>query len=509
MTIRSSRRDRDGNRRERGQALALFVLLSFVIIGAVAIVTDISWFWANSLKVQRAADAAALAGAIYLPGNPSGAYAIARAEATKNGYTGGAGVTVTPSQDAQNPRRLDVTITAPVNTFFAQIFGLRQINVTQNSRAEYTLPVPMGSPQSYFGIYNLIYKSGTSWATKSVTKAPGASGSTSLASQGFWAAVLTRGGQRQNGDAYSPENNGSGSNADYDPEGYGYTVEFGAGTTTGRVYLYDATFCAVGHHDSGSYLGTGDHWLDDGGAPVSTDYILWNTRATPYNTADDIQVATSGTRFSNENQADKSTAYKGDGLYGDDGYTGSSSSDCQSDTDHNNWYLLAQNLTAGTYRLQVKTSSNGNINTNAENMFGIQAVANGSATAYVHGTDRMAMYNNRSRGADAAVLIGRPSRPLRLPRRDAAAGSALLLGLSAGGEAPRHVSRTSGGVRERRPPHPLQRRPDRSARRRRRAVRLRALREDAPRTRPRLGGGDQESAAHRRPQVHPQPSPRG
>jgi hypothetical protein len=109
----------------------------------------------------------------------------------------------------------------------------------------------------------------------------------------------------------------------------------------------------------------------------------------------------------------------------------------------------------------------------------------------------------RSRGADFAVLLRRPSRPLRLPRRHAAAGSALLLGLPAGGEAPRHIPRAPGGVRERRPPHPLQRRLDRSARRRRRAVRVRALRKDAPRARPRIGGGDQESAAYRRPQVHP------
>ena len=85
--------------RQTGQVLALFVLSMVVLIGMVAVVVDISWFWSNSLRVQRAADAAALAGAIYLPGSPATAYSVARAEATKNGYTGGSGTTITPTQD--------------------------------------------------------------------------------------------------------------------------------------------------------------------------------------------------------------------------------------------------------------------------------------------------------------------------------------------------------------------------------------------------------------------------
>src|SRR5690242_7430200 len=85
--------------RERGQTLVLFVIVSVVLIGAVAIVTDVSWLWVNQQRMQRAADAAALAGAIYLPGDPTTAYAVARAEAAKNGYTNGAnGVVVTPVQ---------------------------------------------------------------------------------------------------------------------------------------------------------------------------------------------------------------------------------------------------------------------------------------------------------------------------------------------------------------------------------------------------------------------------
>ncbi len=389
-----SRRERggSGDRRERGQVLALFALSLFVITGMVAIVIDISWFWSSALKVQRAADAAALAGVIYLPGDPSSAYTTARAEAAKNGYADGGTTHVATVQNANNPRQLDVTISTPVETFFARLFGMNQITVTETSKAEYSLPVPMGSPQSYLGIYQQVSMKNGVPQTKGVNKAPGAKGSNPLGSQGFWSAVLTRGGQRANGDAFSPQNDGSAPNVQYDPHGYDYTIDIYG--NNGRVFLYDAGFCAVGHSPSGSYLGTGDHWIGTGGMPVTTDYILWNTRGTPFDTSDDFIVADTGNRFANQNTVDKSSAYTGDGRYSDGGYDGSGSADCSSDSDHNGWYKMAQKLAPGTYRLQVTTSSSNNINTNAENMFGIQAVSAGSVVPRVYGTTRMALYNN-------------------------------------------------------------------------------------------------------------------
>ncbi len=137
----------------RGQMLVLFAVSIFVLTGITAIVVDVSWYWANSLRVQRAADAAALAGVVWLPSDPTSAYDTARKEAIKNGYDGSSpGVTVTPLQDATNKRRLSVTISAPVGTFFMRVFGLPSIQATRSSKAEFVLPVPMGSPQNYYGV---------------------------------------------------------------------------------------------------------------------------------------------------------------------------------------------------------------------------------------------------------------------------------------------------------------------------------------------------------------------
>ena len=107
---------------ERGQVLVLFVLVSTVLLGAAAIVTDASWLYVSQQRMQRAADAAALAGAVYLPGDPSRAYATARAESAKNGYAHGVDtVVVDPSTDSANPRRLIVDIDQNVDTYFARL----------------------------------------------------------------------------------------------------------------------------------------------------------------------------------------------------------------------------------------------------------------------------------------------------------------------------------------------------------------------------------------------------
>lgn len=399
-TISGRRARRKG---ERGQVLALFALMIFIIIGVVAIVIDISWVWSSGLRIQRAADAAALAGVIYLPGDPGTAYSVARSEATKNGYTGGGTTTVTPVQDGSNPRRLDVSITTNVQSFFARIFGITTFTVTKSSMAEYTLPVPMGSPQSYFGIYQLLGKNADgSERIDPVKKAPGASGPANLTSQGFWAAILTRGADRGNGDAYSPEHDGGNANPDYDPSGYDYTIIIPG--NNGRVFLYDPMFCAVGHASSGSYLGTGDHWIGTGGVPVTTTYQLYNTNNTPFDTSDDTLVRDSGALFANTNSVDKGPLYKGDGLYSDGGYNGSTSTDCSASSYHNKWYLFAGGLAAGTYRLNVSTSTANNANVNAENMFGMQAVSAGSASPLVYGTSRIAIYSNLNGGSSLFYL---------------------------------------------------------------------------------------------------------
>ena len=237
-------------RAARGQVLIIAGGIMVVLIALVGLVVDLGWYQDNVLRVQRAADAAALAGVVDLPAKVPTAYGLAIDEATKNGYVDGTGPTVvTPTQDSGNPRRLNVTISTTIDTFFLRVIGLSTLPITRSSSAEFILPIPMGSPLNYYGVGCLDTNgsepdctiAGNPTDDSGVSTAPadigvtGAGAPSPLTSQGFWGAIFTKGGDSRNGDSYSPTDfsgglgGGPGANPDYDPSGYGYSVEIPAG----------------------------------------------------------------------------------------------------------------------------------------------------------------------------------------------------------------------------------------------------------------------------------------
>ena len=190
---------------QRGQALVIFVLASTVLIGGAAIAADVSFLFVSQQRMQRAADAAALAGAVFLPGDPGRAYATAQAEAARNGFPNAVdGTVVQPWTDPGNPRRLMVDIDQPVGTYFARVFcvdgGLcfRTMDVGVQGRAEYVLPVPMGSPQNYYGVGQLV-DSITTTTTTTVNDDTGWRAETAFLA-GDWA---NPGNAATNNDAYT------------------------------------------------------------------------------------------------------------------------------------------------------------------------------------------------------------------------------------------------------------------------------------------------------------------
>ena len=183
-------------RRPRGQILPIFAMTILVLLGISAVVIDVSWYWLNSLRVQKAADAAALAGVVWMPGSEPKAIQTAIYEASKNGYTvttNGVpqnGLTITVAKDLTSGRRLNVNISAPVSTFFMRIFGFNTIQATAKSKAEYVLPVPMGSPENYYGVFGPV-RNATMTTTGTISHPNTAEGpntpSTSVAG-GSWTA---------------------------------------------------------------------------------------------------------------------------------------------------------------------------------------------------------------------------------------------------------------------------------------------------------------------------------
>ena len=175
IPLGSRNRSRD---RSRGQVAVIFALSIVLFVSLCAVVVDVAFYWVSTLKVQRAADAAALAGAVYLPGDRTTAYAEARASAIQNDYTGGGGVTVTPVQDSADPRQLDVTITASSPAFFARVVGITSFPVTRSSKGVYVLPVPMGSPLAYYGVGDFSVNTTSTVVTPGLTGNSGARAAT-------------------------------------------------------------------------------------------------------------------------------------------------------------------------------------------------------------------------------------------------------------------------------------------------------------------------------------------
>jgi hypothetical protein len=379
---------------ERGQTLVVAALLLTLLLAIAGIAVDLSWFGFNLIRMQRAADAAALAGVVYLPGDPAGAFSAALAEATKNGYTNGVrGVTVVAQQDPINNRMLGVTVQGPVQTFFAKVVGVATFPGHRRARAEFVLPVPMGSPQDYYGIATLCRNSD---APASCPAVPSATGVGTLAAQGFWGAVITKGGNRGNGDAYSTYYNPNPTlNGAYDPNGYSYIVELAPGATGGAVWIFDPIFCATGRRTTppSQHLGVGEAWYGIAGTrQVTTEFKLWSLNGTPYATTDDILIASDGGLFTNMDFVDKGPEYSGNRDYGGF-YNGASSVDCAGNPYHNAWWRLASGLGEGQYRLQVVTS-NGSTVQNGLNNFGIQLTTAFGTGGRIYGQSRMCAYVN-------------------------------------------------------------------------------------------------------------------
>ena len=126
------RRDRLG---ECGQVLVIFVFALGALFAILAMVIDVGNIWSNSLHVQQAAEAAAMAGVPSMPGDFATASAKATAEAQRNGFSAAAGAIVTPAINVESNRRLDVTITRSYVTFFMRVLGINTVTISRTATA--------------------------------------------------------------------------------------------------------------------------------------------------------------------------------------------------------------------------------------------------------------------------------------------------------------------------------------------------------------------------------------
>jgi Flp pilus assembly protein TadG len=373
---------------DRGYAMAMTALMLVPIMIGAAFAVDVGAWYAQASKEQRAADAASLAGVVFLP-DQAKAIQAARDVAASHGFpsttncstTDPVKVCVVPHPAEQ---RLDVAISAQGKIFFARVANIKTETLGRSATAEYVPSIPMGSPLAQMG------------NDPTLGFAPD-----------FWLGQDGAANQKGNGDRYAsvacntPSGTGSSTmsgcsgtnstmstlanNDEYRTDGYLYVVRVpstAAGQTI-NVQAFDPAFVNTGN-DCSTYSGiadddycTGDNESTGGLAPGvpsgqtapaggCTNAASWATADTAANvlctpTTYILRAPDSTPSDNTDNPAVCGVTFRG----WDTGSPGTSTAvDPYSGVELRNafhkWVTVCSisNAVAGDYVLQVKTNAN-------------------------------------------------------------------------------------------------------------------------------------------------------
>lgn len=359
---------------EGGFVMVFIALILTTMLIFAAFTVDFGSWYTRATQLKRAADAAALAGVVWMPEFDQ-AQQYALAAAARNGFVNGQNnIVVSVAQIPNNNRQLQVTITdTKAKQFFSRLVTQRQ-SISRSSIAEYVMPVPLGSPKNVFGTGDLLSGSDT---------------------ENFWAAVSGFCAGHESGDkllsgfeSYSTSssssacNNGSPANSDdYDPNGYLYAIDLPANATSMKLDVYDA-----GYNQSGS---TPDDALA-GNPVVNTTIQVYDRNPTPLDLSNLTLLNTVDVGTNNGTYANK-------------------------------WVNLHTwtNPKAGQYYVRVKTAATDTTNSRASNGFALRAYTGSSfatcttisgspgysaSCPMVHAVSDMSIYANAT-GANASFYL--------------------------------------------------------------------------------------------------------
>lgn len=352
-------------RDDRGYVLVTFALLLIPLLLIAGLAVDVGGWYSRTSDLQKATDAAALAGVVWLP-NVGLARTYAQEAAKRNGYEDGVnGVTILV--EAVGDRRIRVTITDPkVGSVFYQKLGGHTISLTRKASAEYILPVPLGSPDNRFG--------------NDPTD-------TTITQPNLWGNIHGAKTDNFSGDAFAAGCRGAqncGSTTDLNPNyrsgGYLYTIDVPAGgVTTMNVQVYDAGLYDRGSNES---VETGDR-VYTGTGTTTTVWTFYDMDTTPLDISDNVVASTTqcptGPRQLSLPQESRPDVYK------------------------NKWATICLRTgtwNAGRYLLRVQTTGNGS----AANRYAIRVKASGTAQPRVAGYGDMSMFNNLNPGTSSADI---------------------------------------------------------------------------------------------------------
>lgn len=246
--------------------MLVFIAISMTIILAfTAFTVDFGAWYNRSAQIKRAADAAALAGVVWMPEFDQ-AQSAALAAAARNGFVNGQNdIEIKVEQVEENNRQLRVSIRdKSADQYFSRVV-LQNQSIGRESLAEYVLPVPLGSPKNTFGTGDLL------------------SGSDR---ENFWAAASGYCSGHESGDkklsfyeSYSTSSSSSGCNNsspastdDYDPDGYLYAIKLPENSSSLKLEVWDAPYFTSGSRADAGLLS---------GQAITTTFEVYDRNPTP------------------------------------------------------------------------------------------------------------------------------------------------------------------------------------------------------------------------------------
>jgi Flp pilus assembly protein TadG len=439
-TVRRLHISRSRARDQRGYiATVVALLVPTVFLGCCALSVDTARWYVEAERVQRAADAAALAGVVWMPGDFATAKTTALAEAKKNGYDDASPTVVVTVSEGEMPSQLSVKVSSTITNNFGKAIGVSSTTVGRSALADYAGGLSMGSPCNEFGsdpYGTTTYKS------------------TNCSDAGdFWANVGSPKADKPKGDAF--QNNvcasgvdgcttSTGPNTDYDPNGYIYQVEVRQATSNLQLEAFDPALIAVGDHCENNNLAgaktitagptgnavvtdpatryapndgtfcTGDNDFD--GSTGFTNQVATSFTVRQMGTADDPTRPWTWPALS-------STACPGAKTY--PGYDGDLSKALNKSNagyqasvaaTFRQWVTLCSlsSVSADTkLAIQVKTNGNGYDNANGHNRFSLRGYSSSSSAGKdnlsIAAFNKMAVYANVQSGSSRFFLTRVPS----------------------------------------------------------------------------------------------------
>ncbi len=252
---------------DRGAVLVWVAGSLVTLMLAAALSIDLGWLYLNQTRLGAAADSAALAGVVNLPGFPADARLDALTASAANGFPVGGETTLADLVLAENVYQ--VTLTTDVETFFLPLIGMDEVTIRRVAKAEYIKPVRLGSPENFFG-------------------SPGSK---------FWAAINGRYTEIQQGDPYASQcitHNGSSG----PPGCQGATNPLFRQGATGSGYYYaievpaNSSSLVLRFYDGGHYVeGGGGDYTDGTSDPADSS---WRWRWPSRGVRSDLQPLPTG-----------------------------------------------------------------------------------------------------------------------------------------------------------------------------------------------------------------------